>query len=90
MEAFQSIQLTIPLWQIALLGIITLACLISARLKLGLIVNFIFAAYWALLQQVAEYGSSATKFQVFDVIYLFIGLSLATVFIIYLFFTTSD
>jgi hypothetical protein len=90
MENFQSIQVTLPLWQIALLGIIALVCLLTSRLKLGLMANFIFAAYWALLKQFTQDGSTVMHFQAFDALYLFIGLSLATVFLIYLFFMTSD
>jgi hypothetical protein len=90
METFQTVQVSIPLWQIVLLGIITLACIISSRLKLGLMSTFIFAVYWGLMKQFSQEGSTIMNFQFFDALYLFIGLSVATVFIIYLFFMTNE
>jgi len=48
METFETIQLTIPLWEIILLGVVALLCLISEQLKLGLLVTFVFVFYWGL------------------------------------------
>ena len=90
MEALQSIQVSVPLWQVIMLGLIALACIISTRLKLGLIATFSFALYWGLVKQFSQDGSSIMNFQFLDVFYLFIGFSLATVFIIYLFFMASE
>jgi len=89
MEALQSIQVSVPLWQVIMLGVIALACIISARLKLGLIATFSFALYWGLIKQFSHDGS-ITNLQFFDVFCLFIGFSLTAVFIIYLFFMTSE
>jgi hypothetical protein len=90
MEALQSINVSIPLWQVIMLGLIALACIISARLKLGLVATFSIALYWSLMKQFPQGGSSIMNLQFFDVFCLFIGFSLAAVFIIYLFFMASE
>ena len=90
MEALQSIQVSIPLWQVILLGLIALACIISSRLKLGLVATFSIALYWSLMKQFPQGESSIMHFQFFDVFCFFIGFSLAAVFIIYLFFMNSE
>jgi hypothetical protein len=90
MEALQSIHVSVPLWQVVLLGLIALACIISARLKLGLVATFSITLYWSLMKQLSQGGSSIMNLQFFDVFCLFIGFSLAAVFIIYLFFMASE
>ena len=65
MEALQSIQVSIPLWQVVLLGLIALACIISARLKLGLVATFSIALYWSLMKQFSQGGSSIMNIPVF-------------------------
>jgi hypothetical protein len=90
MEALQSIHISVPLWQVILLGLIALACIISARLKLGLVATFSIALYWSLMKQLSQGGNSITNFKFFDVFSLFVGFSLAAVFIIYLIFMTRE
>jgi hypothetical protein len=90
MESFESIQLTIPLWEIILLGVVALLCLISERLKLGLLVTFVFVFYWGLTTNLSTDGMHLINFQLFDILYLFVGLSLTLIFILFLVFMPNE
>jgi len=90
METFETIQLTIPLWEIILLGVVALLCLISERLKLGLLVTFVFVFYWGLTTNYANDGMHLINFQLFDILYLFVGLSLTLIFILFLVFMPNE
>ena len=90
METFETIQLAIPLWEIILLGVVALLCLISERLKLGLLVTFVFVFYWGLSTNLTTNGIQLANFQLFDVLYLFVGLSLTLIFILFLVFLPNE
>jgi hypothetical protein len=90
METLKTIQLTIPLWEIILLGAVALLCLISERLKLGLLVTFVFVFYWGLTTNFANDGIPIINFQLFDILYLFVGLSLTMIFILFLVFMPNE
>jgi hypothetical protein len=90
METLQTIQLTIPLWEIILLGVVALLCLISERLKLGLLVTFVFVFYWGLTTNFSNDGLPLISFQLFDILYLFVGLSLTLIFILFLVFIPNE
>ena len=90
METFGTIQLVIPLWEIILLGVVALLCLISERLKLGLLVTFVFVFYWGLSTNLTTDGIQLTNFQLFDVLYLFVGLSLTLIFILFFIFMPNE
>ena len=90
METFETIQLTIPLWEIILLGVIALLCLISERLKLGLLVTFVFVFYWGLTINFSTDGMHLINFQLFDILYLFVGLSLTLIFVLFLIFMPNE
>jgi hypothetical protein len=90
METFETIQLTIPLWEIILLGVVALLCLISERLKLGLLVTFVFVFYWGLTTNFSADGIRLVNFQLFDILYLFVGLSLTLIFILFLVFMPNE
>jgi hypothetical protein len=90
METFGTIELAIPLWEIILLGIVALLCLISERLKLGLLVTFVFVFYWGLSTNLTTNGIQLANFQLFDVLYLFVGLSLTLIFILFLVFLPNE
>jgi hypothetical protein len=90
MESFESIQLTIPLWEIILLGVVALLCLTSERLKLGLLVTFVFVFYWGLTTNLSTDGMHLINFQLFDILYLFVGLSLTLIFILFLVFMPNE
>jgi hypothetical protein len=90
METFGTIELAIPLWEIILLGVVALLCLISERLKLGLLVTFVFVFYWGLSTNLTTNGIQLANFQLFDVLYLFVGLSLTLIFILFLVFLPNE
>lgn len=90
METLQSLNVSIPLWQIILLGIIALLCIISSRIKMGLLATFVFVFYWGLVTNFSQDGSTIISFQLFDVLYLFIGLSLSMIFLLVLFFIPNE
>jgi hypothetical protein len=90
METFETIQLAIPLWEIILLGVVALLCLISERLKLGLLVTFVFVFYWGLSTNLTTDGIQLANFQLFDVLYLFVGLSLTLIFVLFLVFLPNE
>lgn len=90
METLESINVSIPLWQIILLGIIALLCIVSSRVKMGLLATFVFVFYWGLVTNFAQEGSNIISFQLFDVLYLFIGLSMSLLFLLVLFFIPNE
>jgi|DewCreStandDraft_4_1066084.scaffolds.fasta_scaffold33690_3 hypothetical protein len=92
METLKTLQLTIPLWEIMLLGVVALLCLISERLKLGLLVTFVFVFYWGLSTNCINEGFQfpLINFQLFDILYLFFGLSLTLIFILFLIFMPNE
>ena len=90
METLQEINVSIPLWQIILLGIIALLCIISSRIKLGLLSTFVFVFYWGLVTNFTQDGTTLMSFQLFDVLYLFIGLSMSLIFLLVLFFIPNE
>ena len=90
METFGTIELAIPLWEIILLGVVALLCLISERLKLGLLVTFVFVFYWGLSTNLTTNGIQLANFQLFDVLYLFVGLSLTLIFVLFLVFLPNE
>jgi hypothetical protein len=90
METFGTIQLAVPLWEVILLGVVALLCLISERLKLGLLVTFVFVFYWGLSTNLTADGIQLANFQLFDVLYLFVGLSLTLIFILFFIFMPNE
>jgi hypothetical protein len=90
METLQTINVTIPLWQIILLGVIALLCIVSANIKMGLLATFVFVFYWGLVTTFSEDGGTIISFQLFDILYLFIGLSMSMLFLLVLFFLPSE
>jgi len=90
METLEAINVSIPLWQIVLLGIIALLCILSDRVKMGLLATFVFVFYWGLVTNFSQDGTSIISFQLFDVLYLFVGLSMSMLFLLVLFFIPSE
>jgi len=90
METLEAINVSIPLWQIVLLGIIALLCILSDRVKMGLLATFVFVFYWGLVTNFSQDGTSIISFQLFDVLYLFVGLSMSMLFLLVLFFIPNE
>lgn len=49
MELFYSTEVTVPIFQIALLLLLSTLVLLFGRIELALIINYLFALYWAFL-----------------------------------------
>ena len=49
MELFYSTEVTVPIFQIALLLLISTLALLFGRVKLALIANYVFTLYWGFL-----------------------------------------
>ena len=46
MEVLYTTELTIPMYQVGLLMVLTTFGLLFSRIKLALLINFLFALYW--------------------------------------------
>ncbi|HIJ36532.1 MAG TPA: hypothetical protein HPP59_04560 [Deltaproteobacteria bacterium] len=46
MEVLYTTELTIPMYQVGLLMVLTTLGLLFSRIKLALLINFLFALYW--------------------------------------------
>ena len=49
MELFYSVEITIPIFQVALLLLISTLALLFGRVKLALLINYVFTLYWGFL-----------------------------------------
>ena len=49
MELFYSAEVTVPIFQIALLLLLSTLVLLFGRVKLALLINYLFALYWGFL-----------------------------------------
>jgi len=49
MELFYSTEVTVPIFQIALLLLVSTLALLFGRVKLALIANYVFTLYWGFL-----------------------------------------
>ena len=66
METLYSMELTIPLYQVGLLLILVSLVLLLGRLKLALLVNYLFVFYWGYwLNKEAIFGPGITKINSF-------------------------
>ena len=62
METLYSIELTIPLYQVGLLLILGSLVLLLGRLKLALLVNYLFVLYWCYwLNKETIFGPGITQ-----------------------------
>ncbi len=66
METLYSIELTIPLFQVGLLLILCSLVLLSGRVKLALLINYLFVFYWGYwLNKEAIFGPGITQINSF-------------------------
>lgn len=49
METFQTMELAVPLWQVALFVGLTTLFMLFRRVKLSLITSYLFSFYWGLI-----------------------------------------
>ena len=75
MELFYSTELAIPLYQMGLLLILSTAALFFGRVKLALIVNYLFVLYWGFwLSRGALIGSTVFEIDRFSLAYIGFGI----------------
>ncbi|MFH1624193.1 MAG: hypothetical protein ABID54_03435 [Pseudomonadota bacterium] len=73
MEAFQAMELGIPLAQMALyVGIITV-CMLLRRLKLGLATSYLFVLYWGYFYNRDRFFSLSEELTAFTIVYFVCG-----------------
>ena len=90
MEVFQSINVSIPLWEIVVLGIVAVLSLLSSKFKLGLMATFVFVFYWGFVWHYSRQGITVTHFQPFDAFYLFGAFCIFMGILLCLIFIPSD
>ena len=75
METFFLAQLTIPLFDLALLLAFSTLALLLRRVKLALLINYLFALYWGyIFNRQLFLGSDPDKLNQFTVFYFGFGL----------------
>jgi hypothetical protein len=74
MEFFMLAELTVPLFHIALLLVLTTLALLLGRVKLALLVNYLFALYWGyIFNRELVVGSDLEKLDHFTALYFGFG-----------------
>ena len=77
MEIFYSTELAIPLYQVLLLLIISTLALFFGRVKLALLLNYLFVLYWGFwLSWGYLIGSSVVEIDRFSIGYIGFGLAI--------------
>jgi hypothetical protein len=77
MESLMLTELTVPLSQIALLLIFSTVALLLGRVKLALLVNYLFALHWGYVYNRQLFlGSDLEKMDYFDACYFGFGLAI--------------
>ena len=75
MEFFYTTELVIPLFQIAMLLILSTLALLFGRAKLALLINYIFTMYWGyLFNRDNLLGSGLEGLNYYTAVYFAIGL----------------
>jgi hypothetical protein len=74
MEFFMLAELTVPLLHIALLLVLNTLALLLGRVKLALLVNYLFALYWGyIFNRELLVGSDLEKLDHFTMLYFGLG-----------------
>lgn len=90
MEFLRSTELVVPLYQIALLLVISTLALLFGRMKLALITNYLFTMYWGYgFNREYLIGHQVTDFTLFTLIYFSFGL-IIVIFAVLGFFARSE
>ncbi len=74
LEVMYATELTIPLYQIGLLLLISTLALLFGRIKVALLNNYLFALYWGyILNRNALVGEQFENFSYFTAVYFGFG-----------------
>jgi hypothetical protein len=75
MEFFHTTELSIPLFQVVLLLVMSTLALLFGRVKLALLMNYLFTLYWGyILNREDLLGSNLEKIDYFSILYFGFGL----------------
>jgi len=75
MELIYSTELAVPLYQVALLLILTTLGLLFGRAKMALVINYLFALYWGYwLNREAVLGQGVPQLDLFTLCYFGFGI----------------
>ena len=75
MEMLYSTELAIPLYQVGLLLVLSTLALFFGRLKLALLVNYLFVLYWGFwLSRESVIGSAVVEMDQFSLAYIGFGI----------------
>ena len=74
MEFFQTTQLAVPLIQIMLLLALSTVTLLIGKVRLALLMNYLFAFYWGYVFN-ADLFNSLEKANMFNAIYMGFGVA---------------
>ena len=71
-------EISIPLYQVAILLLLTTLTLLMGRMKLALIINYLFTLYWGFIANSNMIlGEGIDKFSTFTMFYLGFGFVIA-------------
>ena len=77
LDYFLNISLTIPIIQLILLMLISTISLLFGRLKLALIVNYLFTLNWAYIANRDKLmDMSSANFELYSIMYFIFGLGI--------------
>lgn len=75
MDFFISTQISIPLFQILLLLVFSTAVLLYGKVKLALLINYMFTMYWGyVFNRQYLHGFGYDKIDAYSLVYLGLGL----------------
>jgi uncharacterized membrane protein len=75
MELFLSTKLSVPLFQVMLLLVVTTTALLLGRIKLALLMNYVFTLFWGYVHNGGLFDS-IEKLTMFTTIYFVFGLAI--------------
>lgn len=71
-------EISIPIYQVALMLVATTLTLLMGRVKLSLLINYLFTLYWGFIANShMVLGEGAEKFSTFTMFYLGFGFIIA-------------
>ena len=80
LDFFLNANLTIPMVQLILLMLMSTISLLFGKLKLALLINYVFTLHWAYVANRDNLiGMGFENFQLFSIIYFIFGLGIALV-----------
>ena len=88
MEAFQAVELAVPLWQVAGFVALTTFFMLFHKTKLCLITSYLFSFYWGLIYNESTISTLLDGSSFTLMVYLTCGL--AFVFLVIIAWMTTD